>query len=426
MVWFYGSPDAAEHRQKFVLSAVPTMTPGRARLPSWSFPPQGTAYSDPKEASSIYLWRWIGMQAPDLVVDVQMIGQSWFVPDMNYSGHDSLRNALQPTANGPVTELAPALVRTAPCDTGCIPAIRVNTAGQRLRSFLPRLLRVLSEGGFHGPSPARHTLQQRIDRSPIEVAQQLSEHYGHDLKQVVYIPALALVGRMRLGELTGDPSHQREVERIVEPYVEGDKATTVTNGSGLSGHLVFAELASRTEGETRARYVTLARNSADLAFDADGRPQSMMPFHNEMSDSLFMGGSILAHVGQLTGDDRYYDACMNHLRAMRELVLRDDGLYRHSPLDEAAWGRGNGFPALGLAWCLTHWRKERKDYDELLAMYRPFSSTRPTTSPATRPSISRRGPVGDRFAGRRRSAICCRRSGTGARDSTAFRRTPCG
>jgi rhamnogalacturonyl hydrolase YesR len=34
---------------------------------------------------------------------------------------------------------------------------------------------------------------------------------------------------------------------------------------------------------------------------------------------------------------------------MQKLVLRRDGLYRHSPLNETAWGRGNGFPALGLA-----------------------------------------------------------------------------
>jgi len=58
------------------------------------------------------------------------------------------------------------------------------------------------------------------------------------------------------------------------------------------------------------------------------------------------------------------------LRAVRKLVLRDDGLYRHSPLDEAAWGRGNGFPALGLAWCLTHWPQGRDDRGELLGMFR--------------------------------------------------------
>ena len=51
---------------------------------------------------------------------------------------------------------------------------------------------------------------------------------------------------------------------------------------------------------------------------------------------------------------RYFrDGSRRHLQFMRELCVRDDGLYRHSPLDESPWGRGNGFPALGLALSLT-------------------------------------------------------------------------
>ncbi len=129
-------------------------------------------------------------------------------------------------------------------------------------------------------------------------------------------------------------------------------------------------MAERTRGETRRQYLALARRAADLALDERGRPRPSMPFHDEMSDALFMGGPILAHVGKLSDEPRYFDACMQHLRFMRKLDLRDDGLYRHSPLDEAAWGRGNGFPALGLALCLTHWPAERDDRDELLAMFR--------------------------------------------------------
>jgi rhamnogalacturonyl hydrolase YesR len=95
-----------------------------------------------------------------------------------------------------------------------------------------------------------------------------------------------------------------------------------------------------------------------------------MPFHNEMSDALFMGGPILSRTGRLTGEDVYYDACSKHLDFMRKLVLRDDGLYRHSPLDEAAWGRGNGFPALGLAMVLSDLPEEHADRERWLAAFR--------------------------------------------------------
>ena len=51
---------------------------------------------------------------------------------------------------------------------------------------------------------------------------------------------------------------------------------------------------------------------------------------------------------------------------MQALDLRSDGLYRHSPLDHAAWGRGNGFPALGLALALTDWPPGEPGYGEVL------------------------------------------------------------
>ena len=60
---------------------------------------------------------------------------------------------------------------------------------------------------------------------------------------------------------------------------------------------------------------------------------------------------------------------MRHTRFMRKLCLRADGLYRHSPLDEAAWGRGNGFPALGLALSLQDMPKGA-DQAEMLEAFR--------------------------------------------------------
>ena len=37
-------------------------------IPDEGFPPTGTAYSDPKNPESHYLWRWIGMLGPDAVL----------------------------------------------------------------------------------------------------------------------------------------------------------------------------------------------------------------------------------------------------------------------------------------------------------------------------------------------------------------------
>lgn len=370
VIWFYKSEEARSYRSEFSLAAVPQLTPDLLRAAPAVFPPQGEAYTDSRSPEVQYLWRWIGIEAPDLVVDVRPGKErAWFIPPAEGLPSSALAAYLKPPSLREVGELAAALNASAPCETGRVPAMRVNL-GLESSDFLETLLAALRLTEFRGPSPARRELQWRVGRSPRVVARQLSEHYGHALPQVVYIPAMALVGRLRLGELTEDPSHLADVQRIVAPYFDGRQEAKPDNGSALSGHLIFSELAERAQGESRERYLALTRNAADLAFDEAGQLRESMPYHTEMSDALFMGGPILAHVGKLTEDPRYFDACLRHLRFMRKLVLREDGLYRHSPLDEAAWGRGNGFPALGLALCLTQWPLEREDRAELLAMFR--------------------------------------------------------
>jgi unsaturated rhamnogalacturonyl hydrolase len=55
---------------------------------------------------------------------------------------------------------------------------------------------------------------------------------------------------------------------------------------------------------------------------------------------------------------------------MTRLDLRPDGLYRHSPLTDAAWGRGNAFPALGMALTLSDLPKTDPVYDRILLAFR--------------------------------------------------------
>jgi rhamnogalacturonyl hydrolase YesR len=202
------------------------------------------------------------------------------------------------------------------------------------------------------------------------VAEQLAAVYGHKLEQVAYIPALPLVAKLRLSELTGEAKHAEEVRKIVGPFLRGEKSPVPKSGSEQAGHLIFAELAARSEGPDRERWVTLCRAAADQIFDKEGQPLEIMPFNNEMSDAVFMAGPILAATGKLTGERKYFDAAATHFASMRKLCLRPDGIYRHSPLCDAAWGRGNGFPALGLALALSVWPEDHAAYGDVLREYR--------------------------------------------------------
>ncbi len=319
--------------------------------PTRGYPPQGGFYDDPKNPEARYLWRWLGIHAPDLVVEVvRGKGETWYAPKSDLPQLAELVKHLPDVKSLPDSdELVPQLVKSAPCNTGLIPAVRVVTDGGK---YVRHILDAAKEAKLPR-SPARLEILNRLNRTPQQVAEQMLEVYGKQLSAVQYIPALALVGRLR---------HERHAQgaevvispivlKAVEPFVSGTKPAldAKTSGSTFSGHLIFAELAERT-GD--AKYTALVKAVGDRAFDAQGKPLSSMPSHNEMSDAVFMAGPILAYAGKLTGDAKYYEASVRNMKFMQKLCLRKDGIYRHSPLDEAAWGRGNGFPALGLTWTL--------------------------------------------------------------------------
>jgi len=198
------------------------------------------------------------------------------------------------------------------------------------------------------PSEAHQQIERRLARSPRAVAEQLAKVYGHELPEAVYIPTMALIGRLRLGE-------RADVERIVAPFVSGAKDNLAKpTASHLSGHLIFAELGN----------AALVRRAADVAAGPD--PASL---YNEMSDGVFMGCPILAAAGKLTGESKYFEQSLAQLQYMQKLCLRPDGLYRHSPLNDAAWGRGNAFPALGLALALSATPKNHPAFAPMLRSF---------------------------------------------------------
>ena len=199
-------------------------------------------------------------------------------------------------------------------------------------------------------------LAQRSARSPEEVAEALAGQYGHGMKQVSYIPALALWGRLRLAELQGEESGIEEIRADVKRIADAAPVPAKwTSGSVLAGHLIYAVLG---DGERLL-------SAANRGLDDSGKAREFVPGHSEMSDAVFMHGPLLATAHRVSGKGEYLRACMNHTRHMQKLCWRKDGLYRHSPLDEAAWGRGNGFPALGLALVLSELDAQSEEFSAL-------------------------------------------------------------
>jgi unsaturated rhamnogalacturonyl hydrolase len=304
-------------KRRFRLLAIPLANPDGNKL---TFPPAGIAYRDNPESHA--LWRWLATEAPDLVL----------------------------VAAGEDFGMAETLSRNGPADVGPIPAQRVAVKVGMLQAVPNEI----------PASPARREMNRRLARSPRQLAAELAMFYGHDFAEPGYIPSIALIAQMDLGNIA-------EVERLVAPYVGGSKDSLAHPTSpALAGHLVFAELAQRNRNP---RYLQLVRKVADLGFTDQGEMKESMPLHDEMSDSVFMGCPILAKAGILTGERKYFDMAARHFRFIEQLDLRQDGIYRHSPLTDAAWGRGNAFPALGLALTLSDFPNSHPDFPGLMVAY---------------------------------------------------------
>lgn len=205
------------------------------------------------------------------------------------------------------------------------------------------------------------------EKSPEQVAKELARVYGNQLSQVAYIPSVPLIAKLRL-PFAKEEGYTSQVEKIVQPF-HLQSLPSPKSGSEQAGYLLFVEMAERTKGVERDEWIALVMHGANAFFDEEGRSRGLMPHHNEMSDSIFMACPLLAAAGKLSGETRYLDATVEHFQGMAKLCRREDGIYRHSPLCEAAWGRGNGFPAVGLAWALSLMPEDTSNHEVLRLAY---------------------------------------------------------
>ena len=306
-----------QNRRAFRLIAIARANPEAQPL---QFPPTGVAYRD--QIESHVLWRWIGTHAPDLVL---------------VAGQDA--------------GLVDALSQNVVIDIGRVPARKIDASTRFLQSVTTDI----------AVSNAHQEIERRLTRSPRALAEELAHVYGQEFKQPTYIGAMALVSRLRLGE-------RDEVARVLAPYLDGAQDSFAKpSQSSLASHLLFFEYA-RHSRDDRAK--ALVVRAAASGFTENGELREFMPLHGGWSDSLFMDIPILAMAGALTGERRYFDMAARHHAFMQQIVRRPDGLYRHQMSAEAAWGRGNAFPALGLALTLSEFPTDHPDYPRLLASYR--------------------------------------------------------
>jgi rhamnogalacturonyl hydrolase YesR len=260
----------------------------------WTISALPSAHFESTDKQSLV--RWITFQAPDLVVT---IGGAWDavkgVPYRNVSASD-------------------------------------------ITAALPKLLASKIER-----SALHDEIVARVQREPLAIARVLARRYP-ETPSISYIPAVAWTQTLRLAAVTNDDSLREKVRQQIQPWMSGEKKLfgDRIQLTSVAGTMIFAELAAA--GDKTA--LALAEEAVPLA--AARKPSGIAEYSQGWTDDMFMATSVLARASLRPNHRGEIDNAARLLIDYTARLQQPSGLFNHASDAPAAWGRGNGFAALGL------------------------------------------------------------------------------
>jgi hypothetical protein len=287
----------------------------RAVRQRWTLSALPVARFEPADTQS--LPRWLTFQAPDLIVTV---------------------GSVQVPGSVPVESVAGANI---------IAAFQKLLAAPRERSTL------------------HATLVSRVERPPLAIARLLSPRYP-EAPGISYIPAVAWAQTLRVADIAGDQSLREKVHRQTRPWLTGEQKLfgDRVQLTAVAGTLIFAELAAAGD----AAAAPLFDQGAALA--AAEKAPAILEYGQGWTDDMFMATAVLARSGARPGHERDFDVAARLLIEYAARLQQSSGLFNHATNGPAAWGRGNGFAALGLVETLTRMPAAHPARAKLLDIYR--------------------------------------------------------
>jgi rhamnogalacturonyl hydrolase YesR len=364
-------------RNRIALSVIPCANPdgldsgegpdnGSGGNPAVGYPPEGGFFNHETDPEARYLWRYIGLMAPDYVLEVRSAaGTRW----ESSSAPQEIADALDGRPIKDDGGLLSALGSGCPNDLGRIPGIRLNTLVSEVSEQVGVLWNILDgESSAVEKSDARKALDSRRQRTPGEVASKLVDHYGDTLEPVIYTQGVAMSGRLRYGVLRDSIEQYAEgIATVVQPYLAGDRPWfgDSDGGANYAGIVWCDEMYEATE-DSRYRDLLLSIADRFRGNETGHPPPPCDPDYR--TEDMFFAGAILGRAYALTGEVSYLDIQTAFL--MDAEIQLDSGLFKHCRSVPYHWGRGNGFAALGYAETLTYLPNEHDDRDDLISIHK--------------------------------------------------------
>ena len=200
-----------------------------------TFPPESGFFFDKDSVESRYVWRWITMESPDLIIELRHGENTNVIQSENYTERE--KNSL-------LGEISLGLGPT----PGPIPSVQITGTTETVKDLILKTIDNV-RGNSPSHSPARIELNQRSSRSPLETAEILGDRYGYKLDEPVnYVQGVAISGRLRLHSLTDStPNPSKQIASFVH-FLTTDEGFERNNKSGpnLAGICWAPELAELT------------------------------------------------------------------------------------------------------------------------------------------------------------------------------------
>jgi len=106
-------------------------------------------------------------------------------------------------------------------------------------------------------------------------------------------------------------------------------------------------------------------------------------YHRETTmwaDDTFMSCPFLVRMGKLTGDNTYFDECINQLLGYKKrLYMEDEKIFSHiyfledEKPNRVPWGRGNGWVFITLSEVLEHLPEDYPNRGRLIELFKEFT-----------------------------------------------------
>jgi hypothetical protein len=328
-----GSADAVVAALRWFKTSAP-----RSLRQQWTVSALPVANFEPADTQS--LPRWITFQAPDLIVTVE---------------RDPLQTPMPSTSIGAADATA---------------SLQKLMMATRARS------------------PLHQNLLARVARQPLVIARVLAQRYP-ETPAISYIPALAWAQTLRLADMTNDASLRVKIWEQTRPWIASERKLfgDRVQLTAVAGTLIFADLAAGSAGRAlrahggadeppavlgtsgeQAAAQALADQGVVLA--AEEKAPGLPAYGQGWTDDMFMATAVLARSGVRPGHERDLDRAARLLIEYSARLQQPSGLFHHATDGPAAWGRGNGFAALGLMETLTRLPASHPERAKVLEIYR--------------------------------------------------------